>query len=296
MDIKLSLESGFHILRDGPRIKVGKETRKTLVCVCMCGTEFTARKSLVESGRKTSCASCTGRANKAKNHYKSVKIQMQDFTFYTDVVLGNSDEICCFCNKCKSTRNFTLLSTKNPAFSLDCPVCKRTESYAAKIGTLLQGSSFKCDTNVPILNSTSTLELNCKVCGQTTRRLFESLQDGYTTCGCSSVLGFKDSKPATLYILDIVGSGFKKFGITNNFKERVSKIRSGSSYPVDVIHTWGYSSGLCARLHEAKLKSLSRITINREKFKDGFTETFSDDYLPTILNLQITQYGEKLWT
>ncbi len=123
------------------------------------------------------------------------------------------------------------------------------------------------------------LKIQCKNCG-TIFRPTPGDHLGGSGCPECAVSGFKPNKPAILYYLKHIKSGYYKSGITN----RTIKERFGIRYKeFDVIQVTEFEKGTDAKDRESKiLEEYSDYRITFEEFTgNGATEFFNKD----ILNL-----------
>lgn len=105
---------------------------------------------------------------------------------------------------------------------------------------------------------------------------------------CCSIKGFKDDIPAVFYVTkwSLDEDCFYKYGITSNYRKReVNQSRRTDYKPENVINI-SFNRGIHARMLETNLHSFCGTGLVPKKlFKDGYTETFSEDKLDAVLNI-----------
>lgn len=108
-------------------------------------------------------------------------------------------------------------------------------------------------------------------------------------CPLCSNSGFKESKPANLYIVKWFNDEkiFLKYGITNNqVLRRVLNQKLKTNYNFEILKTFHFKSGKDCLYLETKIsKKFEHGIISKEDFSDGFTETTYFENLDSILSL-----------
>lgn len=103
--------------------------------------------------------------------------------------------------------------------------------------------------------------------------------------GCPSCAeyGFKLNKPAWIYVIDF--GEFIKYGITNNIKVRLGKLKQ-SNGKYFVVITKMYETGSMAFNMEQRIKQeLGGKFVTKDILPDGWTETLPKDNLEMLINL-----------
>lgn len=109
--------------------------------------------------------------------------------------------------------------------------------------------------------------------------------------GCPSCAeyGFKENKPAYIYLLQVVTDGRSigiKCGITNNDpKKRLGQIRRKSTATIDLIRYWHHQSGAIIRSIEGVLLKSFRHNDLGDVVMDGRTETFHTNDIDAIIDV-----------
>ncbi len=71
--------------------------------------------------------------------------------------------------------------------------------------------------------------------------------------------------PGFLYLITITGTGLYKIGITQNIGKRISYLKTGNPFNLDIIHT--YWSVDCAAIERFMHKEFAHKSYEREWFK-----------------------------
>lgn len=204
------------------------------------------------------------------------------------------------CNTC----NYTWSTQENSVvnYNAGCPDCagvrKLTEEEVkSRLSSLIGNSKIKSYRLLDYQWTSGDVEITCG-CGHirtTTPR--SAYQDADSCTGCA-VNGFKSLEPATLYLLELrSNSGIVlgyKYGIAGNMEQRHQKISRHFDGNISVWYSWDYPVGYLAQKHENTFKKAFSNLMSKEELKDGWTETFSAEYLTCFLTLQKSQYEQDM--
>lgn len=112
---------------------------------------------------------------------------------------------------------------------------------------------------------------------------------GGVGCPSCAEYGFKENKPAYIYLLQVVVDGRSigiKCGITNNDpKKRLGQIRRKSTATIDLIRHWHNQSGAIIRYIEGVLLKSFRHNDLGDVVIDGRTETFHTNDIDAIIDV-----------
>lgn len=138
-------------------------------------------------------------------------------------------------------------------------------------------------SNVEYNGAHNIISLICEIHG-----LFkQTATDHLSGCGCPSCTksGYKSNQKGYLYI-QLVNENVYKLGITNNPNTRIEQINSKSEFEHQYYKIFSSDDGKIINLLERKiLKEIPHGVISKEQMKDGYTETFSSEYIEKVLEL-----------
>lgn len=134
--------------------------------------------------------------------------------------------------------------------------------------------------------------VNCETCGDSYYSTQRQIKAGRRSCSCNPIL------PTGAYILLICESGLPigiKFGISKDFKTRVSQIQSKTSYDISVIGYWTFESPADCRAAESKCKrQFITGVIDKISFEEGWTETTFCYNLDDVVGIYEEYGGRKV--
>lgn len=116
---------------------------------------------------------------------------------------------------------------------------------------------------------------------------FQRAHDHLNGCGCPSCTksGYKSTQKGYIYI-QTVNENVYKLGITNNPEIRIEQINSKSQFNHRYYKLFSSDDGkLISLLERQILNVIPHGIITREEMKDGFTETFSKEYLNNVMEM-----------
>ncbi len=259
---------------------------KSLI-LCDCGNIFaqTPMSHLSGSGCST-CASINQsllqKMTTDEAIIKFIEVHHCNYNYVFFEHTGSREKGLIICNECNE------LFTQSTGSHLDgsgCPECagnrNKTNLKFIEEAKILRGEVIDYTFTLYKKSTEKTLFL-CKVCGELFAQLpFNHLNKRYAGSGCPrcSPKGFNANKPAILYyLLDII-TGWYKIGITN----RTVQERFGSKMKeIKVIQTWSFENGRDAHDQEqAYHKQFKEQRIINENFANvgGKTEFFVGDVL-----------------
>lgn len=135
------------------------------------------------------------------------------------------------------------------------------------------------------------VKITCKEHGDFWQRAHDHLNGG---CGCPRCTksGYKSNMVGYLYIQHIKDNIYK-LGISNNPSVRIEQITSKCDYNPTFYKIYTDDDGKKISILEREiLKTIPHSVLDKGEMKDGYTETFLEEHLDTVLNL-ITQSNIK---
>lgn len=203
------------------------------------------------------------------------------------------------CNSC----NYRWAAQENSVvnYSTGCPDCAgvrrlNEEEVEDRISSLVGKSKVESYKFIDYHWSAGKLEVQC-TCGYSRIATPSSVYQDPNACMGCAVTGFKSLEPATLYLLELKNSGGEvvgyKYGIAGNMEQRHQKISRHFDGRISVWCSWAYPVGYLAQKHENVFKRAFSNLLSKEELKDGWTETFSSEYLNCFLTLQQLQYEQE---
>lgn len=200
-----------------------------------------------------------------------------------------------------NTTNIDVFTNKENS---GCPYCgeergaksrsltkKELESKFISTNKFSEGSLF-CETDFEDASQTRMWRVYCTECGETGLGRRRSLIKGLRACACST------HQQTLAYILQIVDENKPlciKYGITANWKRRVSHIRKVSDFNIMVFGVWIFPSvEQCKVAEKLCKKTLNKFYIDKEKLKDGFTELTYVDNIDTVIQIYEENGGIKI--
>lgn len=293
--------SSLTVIREVDKIRAGKELRRAVEVRCVCGHTFVVRYNAVKTGSTTSCGcqksryvTSENRNNHLQEVFKNTTVSRSDSL---EIPNGSSKvNLKCECGYLWK-KDFNTLATKR----IYCPSCE---------GLLRRGSSLNYKEiviskleNTPLslaedidykLERTASVLLKCKINNCVFKRRVDVILHYNYSCPCQSSSGFKSTNPAVLYLLELKDENnlvsAYKYGITNNFQQRLQQI--SRKYPnfLEPFYVWEYQHGSTANDHERVIKHALVPFHDKFSMPDGFTETFGKEMLGAFLAIQQYQY------
>lgn len=211
-------------------------------------------------------------------------------------------------NKLISHRNIELIGEYKNSGTKTLFKCHQNHTWLAKPNNVMNRKSGcpHCDGQFPLNNSivnerlkNKNIQLLGEYSGIDTPVLFSCLTCSHNFYATPYNLmkksfcpachqrrgGFNSTKPGTFYILLLSDLNCIKYGISNNFKQRLASHKR--SVTCEVLLTKEFNSGINAFLLEKTIKQQfgSSGVITEDQIGSGWTETLSIDALPFILTL-----------
>lgn len=124
-------------------------------------------------------------------------------------------------------------------------------------------------------NCKSKAVVECSSCGNQWSAQVSSILSAKRGCPSCARGGYDSSKVGILYLLRSSCGGMVKIGITNNARERHSKLKSATPFEFDCIEMVSGDGAVIQKLERCAHSRMNRVDFN---FKfDGFTEWFDFD-------------------
>lgn len=166
-----------------------------------------------------------------------------------------------------------------------------------KLVSVLKDRPFIRVDDFEIKDMNQELTFQCNECGQFFKRSFSVAITKKYNCPYHSKHGFRAELPAELYILRVMDKNNNtlcyKYGISNDLKNRHKELnRKYSEGYFEILYSWQYDLGSLAREHESTFKKIFKRKLSKKDLADGWTETFSVDFLETFFIIQQSQYEE----
>ncbi|MGX1957387.1 hypothetical protein [Serratia liquefaciens] len=189
----------------------------------------------------------------------------------------------CKCNKIKPVKKTKLPAQNKPLLTSQERWDKN--KYAIRIHRSVPNL-------IPIVGTFTyrdkPMKMCCTLCNKIViKRVSDALRG--TNCGNCFGVGFKSTIPSVLYIMKIECEGVcigYKIGITNKTAgDRSAWINKTTELTLIPIYSYK-SDGKSVRYIESEIKKLIRSGgyISSEIMQDGFTETFSGEYINAVLH------------
>lgn len=296
------------ILKESANILMGGESRRAVEVQCDCGNIFVTRYNALVTGNTKSCG-CSSKYITPENRQKSLLLLLEKSTIQrtSDVPInGGTEKIEFFCRTCEGVfhREFNVVISGVST----CPHCTgrfahSEEYYLENIGESLKGSSQvfmgKSNNDKP-LTTRSKVKLGCTECGLIIERRAGHVLSRANYCHCNRLGGFNPTKPASLYLMELLNNqgvvfGYK-YGIAACVDTRHRQISSGLTGKLTPWMVWEYTDGHLAQKHESALKKIFSPVVDKVVMRDGWTETFDKQLLTQFLIIQSSQYGDLIWT
>lgn len=311
MPARISITPGevfnsLKIIREVDRIKAGKELRRAIEVECVCGHIFVVRYNAVKTGATTSCGCLKSRYVTSANRDKHLKEVLKGTTISRSDSLEIFDGPSKVNLKCQCgylwKKDFNILATKK----VYCPSCegllKRGPrlDYKEIIVDKLKGTLLSLDSEIEYrLERTGSVFLKCAINGCIFKRRVDVILHYDYTCPCQSSSGFKSTNTAVLYLLELKDEtgaiNAYKYGITNNFPQRLQQIKRKYPNTLEPFYIWEYKYGSTANDHERAIKHSLIPVHDKSSMPDGFTETFGKEMLSAFLAIQNSQYEMEVY-
>jgi hypothetical protein len=236
----------------------------------------------------SNCPACTGHEQITEEVIRR-KIVSRDLSLESKVVTSSSEKALWRCNKNEAHRVWSATVSSVLAGS-GCPECAGNAKLSPEIindrligrPIRLLEDSFKSSSNHArwvCLAGKNHPEWEANVA---------SVLSGVGCPNCAEY-GFKDNKPAFIYILRIGSEATPiglKCGITNNDPSaRMGQINRKTRESINLIHHWTHPNGALIRKIERKILSTFSHNDLGDTLKDGGTETFYFYDLEKIVSL-----------
>lgn len=294
------------IIKEVEKIKTGNEYRRAVQVRCNCGHVFIVRYNAIKVGNTTSCG-CTRKYVTPENRDKHLKSVFEGMSIVRadSLPIGEGTaKVNLFCKLCNHTweKDFNTLATKR----VYCPCCEGTLRKLNNTDYREQVTNKLLNTNLTIhsaldskLNLVDNVFLRCEINNCVFKRRVDVILGYDYGCPCQSVSGFKPNKAAVLYLLELKDENniltAYKYGITNNFQQRLQQIKRKYPNTLDIFHIWEYELGLVASDHEKVIKASFIPVHDKYSMPDGYTETFGIEMLSTFLAIQQSQYEMEVY-
>lgn len=120
--------------------------------------------------------------------------------------------------------------------------------------------------------------------------------DHFTGTGCRLCIdkGFSKTKPAYIYINNVVGSSAIKVGITNICPVARAKVldRKSTKYCIKPLFYFYHQDGeFIYNLEYEILSKFPRGVIDKLDMNSGYTETISNEYLPEVIDTIVFRFN-----
>lgn len=234
----------------------------------------------------TQCPACTGHERISASVIRR-KIKSRDVVLVSEVVSSSQEFALWGCKTNSLHRNWSA-SVSSVLAGSGCPECAGNARLSGEIiNARLKNRSIRIDES-----SFKSSGLHARwIClaGKDHPVWSANVASVLSGVGCPACAeyGFKDNKPAYIYLLQVVNEGRLigiKCGITNNDpKKRLGQIRRKSTATIDLIRYWHHQTGAVIRsLEGVLLESFSHNDLG-EVLMDGRTETFHASDIDKII-------------
>ena len=304
--------SGLTVIREVEKLKTGKEFKRAVEVKCVCGHVFIVRYNAIKMGATTSCGCLKNRyvtpANRDK-HLNEVFEGTEVKRFDSLSIEDGLSKVSLQCKVCSHVwvRDFNTLATKR----ICCPNCivrrqqenrkgRAKTNYKDIILDKLDGTKLSLySEDIDKVGRTDSLLLKCEINGCVFNRRVDVILGYDYGCPCQSSSGFKSIKPAVLYLLELKNENnlitAYKYGITNNFQQRLQQIKRKYPNSLDTFYVWEYDYGSVANEHERAIKRSLKPVHDKVSMPDGYTETFASEMLSAFLIIQQSQYEMEVY-
>lgn len=288
------------ILRDTGNKRVGRETKRTVDVVCGCGREFNVILKNLKNGNTKSCG-CGGRGARTSQQrvaWLRRVLGKKKIIVLTEDIMSRDSDVRIRCTVCLHERvePYTYFLKKRAHKCVSCAASDRlsynTERYKTKISQALRHTTLELKTESDF-RSVDNVDLTCYDCRRTITRRASSIWIDKRGCPCKTKGGFKQNKPAWLYLLEVKSTNnllFYKYGVTNNLSERLLILFRNKSCSFRLVGLWEYAEGVNAVRDEKVLKQTFPRFADKEWFPDGWTETVDKRHLEELMEIQQNQY------
>lgn len=217
---------------------------------------------------------------------KCKQIHGTKYSYEQTVYTGQKDDVIIFCNDHNDYYKIspkTLLKGKT-----GCAICTGKvhthDTFVAK-AILVHGDKYDYSTE-SFVHSENKMNILCREHG-----LFAQAPRAHLSGrGCPSCgeYGYQPGKSGVFYIQKLVNSNktVYKFGISGNVKRRMTEQKRNSQFEHELVFEKSFDDGKDALLLENAIKSTVPYGIlTKEELKSGFTETFLEEHLETVMNI-----------
>lgn len=298
--------NSLRVIREVEKLKTGKEFKRAVEVECVCGHIFVVRYNAIKMGSTTSCGCLKSRYVTSANRHKHLEEVFKGTTISRSDSLDIPDGFSKVSLKCECgylwKKDFNTLATKK----IYCPSCEGLlkrgprldykEIVTNKLKDTLLSLAEEIDYK---LERTGSVFLKCAISGCIFKRRVDVILHYDYTCPCQSSSGFKSTNPAVLYLLELKDENnvitAYKYGITNNFQQRLQQIKRKYPNTLGPFYVWEYAFGSTANDHERTIKHSLVPVHDKSSMPDGFTETFGKEMLSAFLAIQKSQYEREVY-
>lgn len=299
--------NSLRVIREVEKLKTGKEFKRAVEVECICGHIFIVRYNAIKMGSTTSCGCLKSRYVTSANRdrhltevFKETSIKRADSL----PIENGPSKVNLRCEVCNHVwkRDFNTIATKK----IYCPSCEGNLRMGAKIDykqpvlDKLIGTKLSLYSEIDSrLERTDSVLLKCGINNCIFKRRVDVILGYNYSCPCQSSSGFKSTNPAVLYLLELKDENnvinAYKYGITNNFQQRLQQIKRKYPNTLDTFYVWEYRYGSTANDHERVIKHSLVAVHDKSSMPDGFTETFGKEMLSAFLAIQQSQYEREVY-
>lgn len=298
--------NSLRVIREVEKLKTGKEFKRAVEVECVCGHIFIVRYNAIKMGSTTSCGCLKSRYVTSDNRDRYLKEILKDTTFKrydTTEILDGKDKVSLVCDcGCVWQKEFNLIVSRK----LNCPDCVRKRRRESRIDYRARVSEKLSTTKLSLyskpedrLKLSDSVILECQINACVFKRRVDVILSYDYSCPCQSSSGFKSTNPAVLYLLELKDENnvitAYKYGITNNFHQRLQQIKRKYPNTLEPFYIWEYEYGSTANDHERTIKHSLVPVHDKSSMPDGFTETFGKEMLSAFLAIQKSQYEREVY-
>lgn len=239
--------------------------------------------------RGQGCSKCYGNIKYTKEEFidKSNIIHNNQYCYEYIKYGKSSDKIEILCD----IHGIFPQTPKDHLAGYGCPQCgikKNSKNRLKKINDFVkEANSIHSNRytyeNVNYKGTCHLVEITCPIHGNYKQKPSDHLSG----CGCPSCTksGYKSNKKGYLYIQSISNNTYK-IGITNNPTKRLEQVNNKSIHNHIYYKLYSSDDGKLISIIERKiLKEIPTGVISKNDMKDGYTETFSSEYIEKVLHL-----------
>lgn len=182
--------------------------------------------------------------------------------------------------KCNLGHEWDAITTNVMIRKTGCPHCSKTTPITEEMfKNFLQDDDRGITLVGNFVNRHTKTFVKCK-CGNEWGVTPRSIMRG-SGCPNCTIFGFKEHKPAWVYVLDF--GIFIKYGITNDLNRRLNEHLKNGKYTT--VFTKRYGTGREALTWENNIKqTYGGNFVNKDVCPDGYTETLPKSILQEILS------------